>query len=73
MKLRNLLGYLHPAWREPQTCEGCGQPFRCGASLAGCWCQEIALSAEVKAELCRRYQRCLCRRCLEKFGAKGKA
>jgi len=73
MKLRNLLGYLRPQWRAPQSCEACGQPFRCGASLADCWCEEIALSAEVRAELGSRYQRCLCRGCLERFAAEPEA
>ncbi len=50
-------------------CQACGQPFACGATLAGCWCAEIELSAAARAEIGARYQRCLCRACLESFAA----
>ena len=55
---------------DPSTCEACGQPFACGATLAGCWCAEIELSAAARAEIGARYQSCLCRACLESFAAK---
>jgi len=48
------------------TCEACGNDFTCGASLKGCWCAEITLSGEDRAELKARYSDCLCRQCLEK-------
>jgi len=53
----------------PETCEGCGEKFVCGATLEGCWCSEVKLSETARAEMKRRYQRCLCRACLEKFAA----
>jgi hypothetical protein len=52
---------------EPAVCEACGTEFACGATLAGCWCGEIKLSDGVRAELSQRYERCLCRACLESF------
>jgi hypothetical protein len=52
---------------EPSECEACGQNFNCGAALAGCWCVEIKLSDAARQELRTRYQRCLCRACLESF------
>jgi hypothetical protein len=65
--LRTLAGVLSSRWREPSTCEACGNPFTCGATLAGCWCSEIKLTDETRAELRTQYQRCLCRPCLEKL------
>jgi hypothetical protein len=49
------------------TCEACGSDFSCGASLRGCWCSEIKLSDEVRAEMRSRYRGCLCRQCLERL------
>jgi hypothetical protein len=67
MSLLKLTGYILPQFREPSICEACGERFVCGASLAGCWCAEIKLSAETRAELSKRYKHCLCRACLEAF------
>ena len=64
-----LIGLFTTRGREPQACEACGGPFVCGATLAGCWCTEIRLGAEVRRELRSRYERCLCRACLERFAA----
>jgi hypothetical protein len=69
MKLSQIAGLLSPRWREPSTCEGCGGPFTCGAKLSGCWCAEIKLSDERRAELKGLYRNCLCRECLEKAAA----
>ncbi len=65
MKPPKLLAYVSPRWREPSVCEGCGEPFVCGATLMGCWCTDIKLSAETRASLRSRYRGCLCRSCLE--------
>jgi len=67
--LRKLAALVSPSRREPSACESCGGEFVCGATLAGCWCSEIKLSEETRAELRARYQRCLCRACLERFAA----
>lgn len=53
---------------RPLTCESCGKEFNCGASLSGCWCGEIKVSDEARAELREKYRDCLCRDCLEKIG-----
>lgn len=55
-------------WRSV-TCEACGGDFNCGATLKGCWCSEISLSDESRAELRARYTGCLCRACLEGFAS----
>jgi Cysteine-rich CWC len=63
-----MTGVSLPQFREPSVCEACGRTFDCGAaSLSGCWCQEIELSEETRAELRARYGRCLCRACLENY------
>ena len=67
--LRKLTVLVSPSLREPSACESCGAEFVCGATLAGCWCCEIKLSEETRAELRARYQRCLCRACLERYAA----
>ena len=71
MNLRNVVGVVLPVLKEPAVCEACGGGFVCGASLAGCWCAEVKLSEEVRAELRARYKSCLCRGCLERFAAGG--
>ena len=53
-----------------ETCAACGEKFVCGATLAGCWCSEVKLSEEMRANLKERYKGCLCPTCLERFAAK---
>ena len=56
-----------PVLKLAQACEACGEAFACELSLGqGCWCAEIKLSDEVRAELRNRYRGCLCRSCLER-------
>jgi hypothetical protein len=56
-----------PSVEEPSTCEACGNPFDCGATLAGCWCTQVQLSEQLLTTLRARYKACLCRPCLESF------
>jgi Cysteine-rich CWC len=56
-----------PQYREPSVCEACGATFSCGATLSGCWCQEVKLKESARAELRALYQSCLCRACLENY------
>jgi len=65
--VKKVIGLVLPQYREPSKCEACGESFTCGATLSGCWCQEIKLTDAVRTELRSRYERCLCRTCLEKF------
>ena len=70
MNVRKILTVISPRFgRGPSACESCGAESVCGATLAGCWCSEIKLSEETRAELRARYQRCLCRACLERYAA----
>ncbi|PWT92579.1 MAG: hypothetical protein C5B55_06115 [Blastocatellia bacterium] len=52
-------------------CEACGKEFICGASLTGCWCSEVKLSDEQRADLRSCYSDCLCRNCLERVASDG--
>ena len=65
--LKKVKGLVLPQYREPSVCQACGELFTCGATLTGCWCQEIELSEAVRAELRARFEGCLCRTCLEEF------
>jgi hypothetical protein len=47
-----------------KRCAACGELFSCGAPVAGCWCEEVPVAAEILLELRARYADCLCRRCL---------
>ena len=66
---RKLMEFIQPDIRPPRECEACGKPFFCGASLKGCWCFHIKLSAEIRQKLRERYKDCLCSDCLERFSA----
>jgi hypothetical protein len=68
-----VLALVSPRWRPPSTCEACGGAFTCGATLGGCWCREVEVSAGTRAELRERYSRCLCRPCLEAAEAASRA
>jgi hypothetical protein len=67
MKAQKSVSITLPQYREPSVCEACGETFMCGATLSGCWCQEVKLSESGLARLRALYQSCLCRACLEKF------
>ncbi len=55
-----------PVLERQQVCPACGESFACELSLAkGCWCTEVTVSEETRAELSKRYDGCLCRNCLE--------
>jgi cysteine-rich CWC protein len=63
----NLDSFISQLAARPSVCESCGAEFACGATLAGCWCNEIKLSDETRAELRTRFSSCLCRACLERL------
>jgi Cysteine-rich CWC len=47
-----------------KSCAACGEEFSCGAPVAGCWCEDVQVAAEVLVALRARYADCLCRQCL---------
>jgi Cysteine-rich CWC len=75
---RRAFGRVSPRWlvrrslggKEPSTCEGCGDAFTCGATLRGCWCMHVKLTANVRKNLRARYKDCVCRACLEREAAR---
>jgi hypothetical protein len=67
MSFQESAGKVLPLFVAPSVCEACGGEFTCGASLGACWCGEIKLSDAARAELRARYERCLCRACLETY------
>ncbi len=68
-EIKKLLKIFASRWRAEETCAACGEKFVCGVTLAGCWCSEVKLSEETRAELKARYKGCLCRACLERIAA----
>jgi hypothetical protein len=67
--LSELTELILPERRAAQKCEACGQEFRCGASLTGCWCWRAELTAAARAQLRARYRDCLCPTCLASWAA----
>lgn len=68
--VRKLTVLMSSGLSRDLVCDSCGNKFTCGASLSGCWCSEIKLTDEARAELKKRYSDCLCRECLESIGAR---
>jgi ribosomal protein L34E len=51
-------------------CERCGGAFHCGVNdAAPCACTTVTLDAATLAALRRRYEGCLCLRCLAELAA----
>jgi len=46
-----------------KTCGACGRPFACCAGA--CWCDDVTLSPDTRADLRERYVDCLCAECLQ--------
>jgi len=67
MKAKKVLGLFSEKYKEPSVCESCGEEFSCGATLKGCWCMNVDLTDETRADLKTKFERCLCRACLEKL------
>ena len=65
--LSKLKELIFPDKRTLRACEACGNPFRCGASLKGCWCFQVKLRPEAREELLRKYKYCLCGECLAPY------
>lgn len=70
MKIRKALSIFSEKYKDPSVCEECGEGFICGATVRGCWCTELKLTDDARAELKSKYKKCLCRNCLEKYSNK---
>lgn len=67
MKVKKTLGLISEKYKEPSTCESCGNDFTCGATIKGCWCMNVKLTDENREELKSKFKNCLCQNCLEKL------
>ncbi len=67
MKIKKAPGFISEKYKEPSTCESCGNEFTCGATLKGCWCFNVEISEESRKELKSKFKNCLCQNCLEKL------
>lgn len=65
--LRKLMEFIFTDKRARRACESCGNSFRCGASLKGCWCFHLKLKLGAREELRGKYKYCLCGECLAPF------
>ncbi len=70
MKAKNVLGFISEKYKEPSVCESCGEEFLCGATLKGCWCMNVELTEEARTDLKTKFEKCLCKNCLEKVSEK---
>lgn len=70
MQIKKALSFISKKYKEPSTCESCGDEFICGATIKGCWCMNLKLPQEARAELKSKYNNCLCQDCLEKYADK---
>lgn len=48
------------------ACESCGEEFTCNAGQDSCWCFDVPVSPEGLEDLGKRFDNCLCKKCLEK-------
>lgn len=51
------------------TCPRCTATFGCGAAGGGCWCSGETLTSELRDELAKTYDGCLCPACLRELTA----
>jgi hypothetical protein len=65
MKIKKALGVISDKFKEPDVCESCGDEFTCGISLKGCWCMNVELNDDQRADIKTRFDKCLCPKCLE--------
>jgi hypothetical protein len=63
--LRELLS--RPIVKRQRKCEGCGNEFQCEIGLKGCWCTEIKLTDEQRADMKEKFSDCLCKDCLTSY------
>jgi Cysteine-rich CWC len=50
-----------------ERCPRCGETFGCAARTWGCWCRDVTLTPELRAQLAARYEGCLCTECLREL------
>jgi len=48
-------------------CPRCDGRFECGMATGRCWCAEVPLTADARAQLAVSYDGCLCATCLREL------
>lgn len=71
MKFKKFIGFVSEKYKEPKVCESCGEEFTCGATLKGCWCFNLELTEESRKNLKTKFNKCLCKNCLENYSVGG--
>jgi len=57
-----------PASRTDR-CPRCDATFGCGVATGNCWCSAVTLTPELRGELAKDYEGCLCPACLRELSA----
>ncbi len=50
-------------------CPRCDARFGCEIATGGCWCAELTIGDEQRAQLAAGYEDCLCESCLRELAA----
>lgn len=50
-------------------CPRCDGALHCGAATGGCWCNGATLTPELRDELAKAFDGCLCPACLRELAA----
>ena len=69
MKLKKALGIFSEKYKDPSICESCGDEFICGATVMGCWCMNLKVPDEGRADMKEKYAKCLCPKCLGSYSS----
>ncbi|MFM9905728.1 MAG: cysteine-rich CWC family protein [Pyrinomonadaceae bacterium] len=69
MKLKTALGLFSEKYKDASICESCGDEFICGATIKGCWCMNIKVSDQARADMKEKYAKCLCAECLSRYAS----
>ena len=69
MKLKNDLGLFPETCNDPSICESCGDEFICRATSKGCWCMNVNVSDDARAEMKEKFAKCLCPKCLNTYAS----
>lgn len=69
MKMKNVFGIFSEKYKDPSVCESCRDEFICGATVTGCWCMNMKITDDARAEMKEMFQKCLCPKCLGSYSS----
>ena len=55
---------------EPEICPRCGAEFTCSKS-GKCWCFEVQVPEKIRDSIDKKYDTCLCPKCLQELATRG--